>query len=318
MSTPLTAKSLQSRVIKLENEWSRMHAKRPRLLYHYTDAQGLLGMLKTHRLWATNRRFMNDPTETEYAATVIRDTLASAMELHLATVANKKRREKIFDQVTEGINLILTWYVDSDEHYLTCFCENGDLLSQWRGYGSVGGGYAVGFVAEHIGLIQYQNTEKPEPVLRKVIYDAKLQQKLTLKWVKFIIDWQTFCLDSNAKASVDHYDLGWTMFNWFLSQSLRCFKHPAYTEEQEWRVIQVGTAPTGKRAVEPNFRAGRRGIVEYVELELPGANDRLPMEVICYGPTLDPTVTNRSLSLLCRGKGYDKVRIAKSNVPFAG
>jgi len=196
MSTPLTASGLQAGAIKLENEWSRLHAKRPRLLYHYTDAQGLLGMLKTHRLWATNRRFMNDPTEAEYAATVIRNIVKGRdAESHLAAiVANKKRRQMVSDRVTKAINQILAWYVDDDEHYLICFCENGDLLSQWRGYGSVGGGYAVGFLAAHLGLIHYENRQKPEPVLRKVIYDAKLQQQLTIKWVKFIIGWQSFCL----------------------------------------------------------------------------------------------------------------------------
>ena len=70
--------------------------------------------------------------------------------------------------------------------------------------------------------------------------------------------------------------------------------------------------------MEPNFRAGRRGVVEYVELDLPASKERLPLEVICYGPMLDPKVTDHSLSLLCRSKGYDKVAIKKSIIPFAG
>ncbi|HYX29779.1 MAG TPA: DUF2971 domain-containing protein [Pyrinomonadaceae bacterium] len=306
--------------MKLFREWTHLHVKRPRILYHYTDATGLLGMLKTHRLWATNRRFLNDPTETSYAAEVILEvTDGKQAESYLAKrIPNGLRRKRVADQVRATIREIVSAYVNQDEHYLACFCENGDLLSQWRGYGSVGGGYAVGFVAEHLGLVQYQNVQKPEPIVQKVIYDPAVQQRITLKWLKFIIDWQNFCLESNERAKVDALDKGWLWFNWYLSQSLRCYKHPAYAEEAEWRVIQVGTAPEGGRAIQPNFRSGRRGIVEYVELNLPGVGDRLPLEIICYGPTLDPTITDRSLSLLCRGKGYENVSITKSQVPFAG
>jgi len=322
MTKSLTAAVLQNRGFKLQAEWTQLHAKRPRILYHYTDAQGLLGMLKTHRLWATNRRFLNDPTETEYAASLIRSLVNGPhTEKHFASsIANKKLRQIVFEKVRQGAEQILSWYVDYDEHYLACFCENGDLLSQWRGYGSVGGGYAAGFVAQDLGLIQYQNEQRPEPVLRKVLYDPRQQENLIWKWVKFISDWETFCCETpeSQKAPIDHMGFGWTGFNWFLSQSLRSFKHPAYEEEQEWRVIQVGTAPNGTRAVEPNFRAGRRGVVEYVELDLPASKERLPLEVICYGPMLDPKVTDHSLSLLCRSKGYDKVAIKKSIIPFAG
>lgn len=33
--------------------------------------------------------------------------------------------------------------------YAVCFCDNGDPLSQWRGYG-VDGGYALGFDRERL------------------------------------------------------------------------------------------------------------------------------------------------------------------------
>ena len=56
--------------------------------------------------------------------------------------------------------------------------EDRKTWSQWRGYGAVGGGYTLGFVANHLGLSQYTNLKQPEPVLRKVLYDPK-QQKQT-------------------------------------------------------------------------------------------------------------------------------------------
>jgi hypothetical protein len=322
MTKTITATNLQSRIQTLQRTWTQLHREVPDVLYHYTDAQGLLGMLKTHRLWATNRRFMNDPTETEYAATVIRTLLHSDETKAYVNkrAAKKKQREVILAKLIEGISQILIWYLDFDEHYLACFCEDGDLLSQWRGYGSVGGGYALGFTARDLGVVIYTNQEKPEPVLRRCLYTQSQQEKWSRDWIRFMADWVTLCCETppGQKAPNDYSDLGWISFNWFISEALRCFKHPAYEEEREWRVIQFGTAPTGKRAVEPNFRATRRGIVEYVELELPSAKDRLPLQTINYGPTLDSNISNHSLKLLCQGKGYANVAITRSRVPFAG
>lgn len=36
------------------------------LRYHYTDAQGLLGIIQNGRLWATDIRFLNDPSEAHF------------------------------------------------------------------------------------------------------------------------------------------------------------------------------------------------------------------------------------------------------------
>jgi hypothetical protein len=33
------------------------------LLYHYTDAKGLHGILETEQLWASSYQFLNDATE---------------------------------------------------------------------------------------------------------------------------------------------------------------------------------------------------------------------------------------------------------------
>lgn len=37
------------------------------LLYHYTSQHGLLGILGSQAVWATNTHFLNDPTEFVHA-----------------------------------------------------------------------------------------------------------------------------------------------------------------------------------------------------------------------------------------------------------
>jgi hypothetical protein len=45
------------------------------LLYHYTDAGGLMGILESQRLWASNAAYLNDPTELLHARSVYREWL---------------------------------------------------------------------------------------------------------------------------------------------------------------------------------------------------------------------------------------------------
>jgi hypothetical protein len=307
--------SLSRRSRRLGKEWSNLHAKRPRILYHYTDAQGLLGMLKTNRLWATNSRFMNDPTEVEYAARVVRET-ALEQEAHYPST--------LFKSVKHGISEVLEVYEGDNDEYIACFCEEGDLLSQWRGYGAVGGGYALGFQAKHLGLREYKTIEAPEPVLRKVLYDQKKQKYLVRKFVKLLLDWETFRNNGARKKlrAIQFGDDGWQLFNWFVSECLNCFKDPAYAAEEEWRLIQYGRNTKAEKFVKTDFRASRNRIVEYVEIEFSkfnGKDSRLPIKAIRYGPTLDPKVTERALRLLCLSIGCpDLITVQRSGVPFSG
>lgn len=316
MKRALSKDALATRYKNLFNEWTRLHARRPRLLYHYTDAAGLLGMLKSQRLWATNSRFMNDPTETEYAAQLVTAITWDLQQDYPST---------LFLEVSKAIQDLLKAYVDYGEQYLACFCENGDLLSQWRGYGATGGGYALGFTAKYMGLNYYPRAEKPEPILRKVLYRKRQQEALITKWVRFLFDWEILRRrrPSQKKVPMNFRDEGWLKFNWFISECLRCFKDPAYAEEKEWRVIQHGISFYGQNAVIPDFRASRGKIVQFVELDFTNSKSKykgkLPLKTIRYGPTLDTKVTARSLDLLCREKGYGNlVTISKSGVPFSG
>src|SRR5262245_31729354 len=60
---------------RLMDAWRARHSKPPAVLYHYTTAQGLHGMLTSGRVWATNVGFLNDPSEMRYAARLIRDVI---------------------------------------------------------------------------------------------------------------------------------------------------------------------------------------------------------------------------------------------------
>lgn len=79
------------------------------ILYHYTSIEKLFNILKNDSMWASRSRFSNDSTEDQALG-----------------------QEWISKNQYYGDNFIL------------CFCDQGDVLSQWRGYCPMGGA-SIGF-----------------------------------------------------------------------------------------------------------------------------------------------------------------------------
>jgi hypothetical protein len=135
-------------------------------------------MLRSGRPWATNAKFLNDPSEVNYAAGLVKEALPEAAEKHKKNVsglthgfvewmgsASASLAFKV-PQIGESTLKSLAEFDTSKDIYIACFCGNGDLLSQWRGYGAAGGGYAIGFAAKKAG-----HSFSPGVLLRRVIYE---------------------------------------------------------------------------------------------------------------------------------------------------
>jgi hypothetical protein len=290
------------------HSWLRMHAKPPDVLYHYTTAQGLLGILKTGSLWATNSRFLNDPTEIEYATQLFR---------RIADEEFGKYGSPSPTHVAYWQKCVASWldyYEQEAKVYVACFSADGDLLSQWRGYGATGGGYAIGFATTPLPQSQQDVGATPGFAMRRVIYNPNTQEGLVRERVKALCE--------PGKTSSRDQE-GW--FSTFFSECLNCFKHPAFEEEREWRAIQFGRqAGRDISSLKFDFRTSLSRIIDYTQLNLKATDGKfagkLPISAVCYGPTLDAKTTERSLKILLGAHGYDVglVHIKRSKVPFTG
>jgi hypothetical protein len=110
----------------------------PDFLWHYTDGAGALGILEGCALWATHALFMNDASELRLAYPLLEEALRIAEE--------RQEGNEILRLVAAALSVMVspTAQERDPEIYAVCFCEDGDLLSQWRGYGMVGTGYSIG------------------------------------------------------------------------------------------------------------------------------------------------------------------------------
>lgn len=89
------------------------------------------------------------------------------------------------------------------------------------------------------------------------------------------------------------------------------FKHPAFEEEQEWRVIQ----PTHKfLECRKKFRAGKSMLVPYIELAL--AEDPYFIKEVFVGPSPNTSLSVASVKGLFESHSHSDVEVRESQIPY--
>lgn len=120
----------------------------PEVVYHYTDAQALLCILRDSAIRASDFRHLNDTQEIKYAWQKFVSTLkrrkATSTEF---SDAYNAQLEAIRNAGAEDLDLLL------DTVFVACFSESPDDLNQWRNYADDGRGMALGFNREKMQAI---------------------------------------------------------------------------------------------------------------------------------------------------------------------
>ena len=100
--------------------------------WHYTDANGLLGILGTSQFRFGDVQFLNDATERTYGIRLLKRALT------------QYAKGAAFLETMIGSMTINTWPY---RVYACSFSGAGESISQWQRYGADGFGYCVGFDA---------------------------------------------------------------------------------------------------------------------------------------------------------------------------
>lgn len=269
----------------------------PETLYHYTDASGLLGIVESATLWATDVRFLNDTQDATYArADVIRAISDFPNPMGDPSTEGTPPLESLLERGPadewETARRLTVAFVDYDRvsMYVSCFCESDDLLSQWRGYGS-DHGYAVGFDAS---ALEGAVAELPRSSLSQVRYG--------LDGADDVI--------AQAVARVAHGSGHPSVAAYYRAMEIRTIvasvKHPSFAEEREWRVIV-----SMEDDVTTLFRATNRAIIPYVKVSLP--LDALVS--VRVGPGNNTGVRKEGVSRLLRRVG-SAASVVVSEIPL--
>jgi hypothetical protein len=281
-------------------------------LFHYTTAAGLLGILETKRIWATDLRFLNDAQELTYGRQAVIDAIEARKlrEIDPGKYAYKGEaglqeagaRAELFDLVLDH-NRTSVGFCDYGV-YVTCFCQNGDLLSQWRGYGG-DHGYSVEFPKGELErALAAMHGYPPASGLFRVRYgpaNAKAKGMLAAGHVAKTSN------GGHAGIKPHHVALA---VNSLLAQ----IKHPGFEAEEEWRLV-IGLTISGEAGNPPRqrtmYRATPRSIVPYLEIPFdPGAIVRINV-----GPGSNAEVRTGGVERLLKTLGLS-AEVSYSKVPF--
>jgi hypothetical protein len=313
-------------------------------LYHYTNGDGLLGILKqTKTLWATHCRFLNDCSEI----VLFRDKLISLLLPHVREERETQIRHEpgltkrieghgsldgIVRRATEA--LVDAFYAGlGDEIYVASFCgEHKDtytncngLLSQWRGYG-LGGGFAIVFNAQRLEEI-LETGEKGFFYTALAIVDlvysddeVALKRELSEDLFRIINDCRCFLARIFSGQILSETDKAG------LSESivpfLRCtsrYKHCGFSEEKEVRIVAVpevqddGISP-GLALKERKFRLKNGQFTPYIEL-LGSPDITLAIERVIVGPHRDKEARTAALRVMLSNPMID---VTCSEIPYVG
>lgn len=270
--------------------------KPPKILYHYTSPGGLFGIVTNKSLWATNLHYFNDSSEFSYAINLTNNILTNDAEWI--------DKHEFIEMIKRHLSSICKL-----QKFVVSLSENGDLLSQWRGYCPTTGGYSIGFDANKLSKIVSKDCAF---YLYPCEYDIHIQKSLLNELLhdtydNYLIFKQQFS---------DLQDVSESCHVRFISRFqviAALIKDPSWSEEKEWRIASNPLPNT-----HPNFkiRVGKYNLIPYFELSLGKAPEEWAFKEVIVGPNPYQELAIDSASTLLSINKVEGWSLRCSKIPF--
>ena len=195
--------------------------------------------------------------------------------------------------------------------YVTSFSENGDLLSQWRGYCPKGSGVSIGFHFDKLKpVIESQNF-----YFAPCIYDQPLQHQIMRELIENVVN----SFRSTLSINPDVPNVIEAQAGFFLGQFVfqaPILKHPTFSEEREWRAISRPTAINHPQAA---FREGPFRLIPYFVLKLTSdPTEDIPIYEFIVGPNPQKELAWAAAAMLMGNQNIKSWGSRSSNIPYRG
>lgn len=268
-------------------------------IYHYTTIEALTNGIIVNNaikykeicLWASNCEYMNDPDEVKTGYQFLNKIIGSYLD-------NKENLPYVSEYD----------YTIKDKIFITSFSTQNDSLPMWKMYGKDGKGIALGIDKEII-------TKVYKPLIYKCIYNSDKH----IREISQILKPKKITRDSNIYDSEELKkglekiletaisgiigvinDIVTT-----LAYSIFLVKNKDYSYEDEIRLYTIAEENIA-------FRCKNDLIIPYINVFLP----KEALKEIWIGPTNDLNRTNKSLRTFLDAKGFNNVKIFKSNIHY--
>jgi hypothetical protein len=280
-----------------------------RSLFHYTSAQGLIGILGTQSLFATHADFLNDSSECRLLRGLLTPRLIEELEdlapklvkakfmkeaetKAFLTGASEEFASSVFNTIVKTIDSI-------SPIYITSFCLHGantpdyanGLLSQWRGYAN--GGFAIEFDEDGLDKIKdiEMNKYRYEGILTNTVWYEDHEENAGLNKFRGLVAaaLKVHFEDQGKDASevLGHGERRDFVRPFF--ETLPFLKAHGFREEREYRMVAIayrrGISSDLKAPLrEIQFRSDRNGsVVPYIAV-FDESGLKLPIKSILIGP----------------------------------
>jgi hypothetical protein len=275
-------------------------------VYHYTDAEALVGILESGEFWLTDYPYLSDYREVAHGVTLAEKIVADLQGSHS-------------DPLPRDTLAVVRRELADLSHMRVCLCSfslEWDSLPQWRAYGDV----AIG-VEVSPAMLGYA----PGAMLDRVIYREDLQREA----LKYTLHehLEALPLDQEIPAANDPTFVG-EMIAARLLRRIAFFKDPAFKEEAEVRYCWVEDRRVMERlgvdVVPKRYRSSGGVVVPFVGSrqillrggESPFDDGRLPITEVVIGPGERSELLARGVRELLDSHGLNGVIVRDSEVPY--
>ena len=303
-------------------------------LFHYTSADGLIGIIQNKEIWGTAYYCTNDETELSAGKGILTPMFGNSTYEMIRSEDPMIRTfysrgidpQESYARTFEG--WIVGMMLNQLSAYITCFCKptgkedfHHGLLSQWRAYG-VDGGYAIQLSKKKLldGIAKASGFSFQ---LQDVHYtpDNPLKSEVLKHSDAYIGSYKRFLeniagpLDSN-RSSMPSPLKGLpggpleSLFDYLVHT-----KNQHFSEERECR-LSLMEANSAELATLPTNYFNRHGlIVPYKKIKHEGLPFADCIEWIIIGPNSRMTARFKSVNQLVGASGLD-IKVRPSHIPF--
>jgi len=297
----------------------------PELLYHYTDQNGLLGIIEKQEFWATDVRFLNDMEEFEaglkIAVAMAEQAYSEFGEAGRIPVAYIESELRFSFSERPIFSISFAGPLKRKEALFASIDDPGDRLNMWRGYSWNGPAYSIGLSREG----NTTDTEGVDLYLQECSYLKDTKEKYLTEILNGLGDVLNECIGKriervgNGTPIDDAVDeargelrKGFSRILPDLKSQLAACKHEGFWEEREWR-ITVCPPQNDKRVF---YKSGRFGITPRFPIRLRDSDGSLPITRIVVGPSPHITDSIESLNGFLKRNGYSHVQVSASKIPY--
>jgi hypothetical protein len=271
-------------------------AEPPLELFHYTDLDGVAGILESRYQWLSKVSTLNDTSEINLAVHHFK-VLA-----HEAAGTLSTDEAKLLQEAADELE-----HVRRTNICVGSFCEEEDQLGQWRSYGNDGRGMAIGFNSAALASIAAEHHVR----LVRCVYRPEQHAQITKDLAGLLL--QAYRGERPTSKQAWGELIGRFVSTFLLIAPV--VKDSHFGLEREWRLVSLP-----RPADDPNLTAVLSGNQASVRFVLPlareGAREIDVISSVVIGPTVDPENIADAVDVLARHRGFRIPAIRYSRVPY--